>query len=431
MQSIQQTMLDEVHRLAESAKSDFEEAKQRQQQTEQQLADAISHSRNTTAAEVSIRELETSAKGYRSLYESFLQRYMGSLQQSSFPITDARVISSATPPQKKTKPNPKFLLALGLFGGAMLGAVIGLAKEMKDRGFRTSKQIEDRLRLPCLSVVPLLKKQKLAKLAPSPSRGADILHEGQKTIIAGSSPAAWLTTAVPQSRFAESIQSIRLAIDPGPTKAKNRIARIRGKVVGLTSVLPNEGKSTITASLAHLLANSGKRVIVVDCDLRNPSLSATLAPESGIGIGDVVFGDRPLKDTIWTDPATSLDFLPGKGSHSRNASEILSAEQTKALFDEMRLTYDYVIVDLPPLAPVADARTIAGLLDKFILVVEWGRTSPEIIEHALDTAPNVSNSLLGVVLNKTDMKEMRRYASHYGDYYNHEYYARYGELTAE
>jgi len=432
MQSIQQTMLDEVHRLAESAKSDFEEAKQQQQQTEKQLADAISHSRHTTAAELSIRELETSAKGYRSLYESFLQRYMGSVQQSSFPVTEARVISYATPPQKKAKPSAKFLLALGLFGGGALGFAIGFVKEMKDRGFRTSEQIEDRLRLPCLSVVPLLKKQKLAKLVPTRSRAGDnLLLEGRKTIIAGSSPTAWLTTAMPQSRFAESIQSIKLAVDPGQTKSKSKSARIRSKVIGLTSVLPNEGKSTIAASLAHLLANSGKRVIVIDCDLRNPSLSTTLAPEASVGIGDIVCGDLSLQDTIWTDPATKLDFLPGRGSHSRNASEVLSAERTKELFDHLRLTYDYVVVDLPPLAPVADARTIAGLLDKFILVVEWGRTTAEVIEHALDGAPNVSDSLLGVVLNKTDMKEMKRYAGQYGEYYNHEYYSRYGELTAE
>lgn len=432
MQSIQQTIMDEVRRLAVVARSDFEEAKQQQQQTEKQLADAISHSRNTTAAELSIRELETSAKGYRSLYESFLQRYMGSVQQNSFPVTEARVISSATPPQKTSKPNPKLLLALGLFGGAMLGAAIGLAKEMKNRGFRTSEEIEDRLRLPCLSVVPLLQKKKLAGLIPPrTSENGKTDREAEKKIIVGSSPTAWLTTAIPQSRFAESIQSIRLAVDPGQTRSKSRIAKIRSKVVGLTSVLPNEGKSTIAASLAHLLANSGKRVIVIDCDLRNPSLSATLAPGAGASIADVVLGDYPLDSAIWTDPVTKLDFLPAKGPHPCRPSDVLYSEQTKELFDRLRLSYDYVIVDLPPLAPVADARTVAGLLDKFILVVEWGRTTAEVIEHALDGAPSVNESLLGVVLNKTDMKAMKRYASHYGDYYNHEHYARYGELTAE
>jgi exopolysaccharide transport family protein len=431
MKSVQQTMLDEIRRLAESARSDFEEAKQQQQATEKQLADAISHSRSTTTSELSIRELEISAKGYRSLYESFLQRYIGSIQQSSFPVTEARVISSATPPQKKSKPSPKFLLAFGLFAGTMLGAAIGFVRELKDRGFRTSEQIEDRLRLPCLSVVPLLKNQKLAKLIPARAASTDQVGKESTTqkIVFGSSPAAWLATGMPQSRFAESIRSIRLAVDPGPTKS--RVAKIRSKVVGLTSALPDEGKSTIAASLAHLLANSGKRVIVIDCDLRNPSLSATLAPDASAGIADIISGDRSLEDTIWTDPVTTLDFLPARGAHLRSASDVLCDQEMKVLFDRLRLTYDYVIVDLPPLAPVADARAIAGLLDKFILVVEWGRTSAALVEHALDGAPGVGDALLGVVLNKTDMKAMKRYATNYGDYYSHKYYGRYGEVTAE
>jgi Mrp family chromosome partitioning ATPase len=97
----------------------------------------------------------------------------------------------------------------------------------------------------------------------------------------------------------------------------------------------------------------------------------------------------------------------------------------------MRKTYDYVIVDLPPLAPVVDARAISTLLDGVILVVEWGRTPADVVKHALNTAPNVHDALLGVVLNKTNMKAMKRYANHYADYYNNEHYIRYGQLTAE
>ena len=164
MQSIRQAMLAEVRRLAEIAKNDFEEAKQQQQEIEKQLAQAVSQSQKTSAAEVSIRELEISAKGYRSLYESFLQRYMSYLQQGSFPTTEARVISPATPPQKKSKPKTPLILALGLFGGVGLGAALGLFREMKDRGFRTTAQIEDKLRLPCLSVVPLLIHRKVKKV---------------------------------------------------------------------------------------------------------------------------------------------------------------------------------------------------------------------------------------------------------------------------
>jgi polysaccharide biosynthesis transport protein len=425
MKSIRQTILDEVRRLADIAKNDYEEARQQQQEIEKQLARAIAQSRNTSAAELSIRELETSAKGYRALYESFLQRYMGSVQQGSFPVTEARVISPATAPQHKSKPKATLLLPLGLFGGLALGAALALLRELKDRGFRTTAQIEDRLRLPCLSVVPLLRRREVDKL----TRKAAVAEAqagprfGQRMVSRGSG-TCWAATAMPSSRFAESIRSIRVALDLDAS-------RLSSKVVGLTSTLPNEGKSTIAASLAQLIASAGKRVIVVDCDLRNPSLSASLAPDARVGIADVVSGARSLEDTVWTDSVTKLDFLPGKGASAANTSDILSNEQTKKLFDRLRETYDYVIVDLPPLAPVVDARAIATLLDSFVLIVEWGRTTADVVEHALNSAPNVYDSLLGVVLNKTDMKAMKSYANHFGDYYNHEHYVRYGQVAAE
>ena len=425
MKSIRQTILDEVRRLADIAKSDFEEAKQQQKEIEKQLTQAVSQSRNTNSAALSIRELETSAKGYRSLYESFLQRYMGSVQQGSFPITEARVISPATPPQNKSKPKTKFILAFGLFGGIALGAALGFAREMRDRGFRTTAQIEERLRLPCLSVVPLLNHRQVKKATRKSALAAGRASEesGQRTLSRGSG-TCWAAAAMPTSRFAESIRSIRFAIDLDPTKTPS-------KVVGLTSTLPNEGKSTIAASLAQLLASSGKRVIVVDCDLRNPSLSDSLTPDVGAGITDVLSGARSLEDTVWTDTVTGLDFLPGRRGALASTSDILSTNETKKLFERLRATYDYVVVDLPPLAPIVDVRATTALIDSFVLVVEWGGTTPDVVEHALNAAPNVYDALLGTVLNKADMKEMKRHASHIGDYYNDEHYLRYGQITAE
>jgi succinoglycan biosynthesis transport protein ExoP len=425
MKSIRQTIFDEVRRLSKIARSDFEEAKQLQKEIERQLTDAISQSRNTNSAALSIRELETSAKGYRSLYESFLQRYMGTVQQGSFPITEARVISPATPPQKKTKPNTIVLLALGLFGGVALGVVLGIAREMMKRGFHTTAHVEERLHLRCLSVVPLLRNRKVARLTAKPVMlpGQADADAGQRTF-SGRSGTSWVATAMPLSRFAESIRSIRLAIDLDSKPSSS-------KVVGLTSALPDEGKSTIAASLAQLLASSGKRVIVVDCDLRNPSLTATFAPDAQAGITDIVSANRSLEDTVWTNSETRFDFLPGRKELVSDATDLLCKEQTKKLFQKLRKTYDYVIVDLPPLAPVVDARAISALLDSFILVVEWGRTPADVVKHALNTAPNVHDALLGVVLNKTNMKAMKRYASHYGDYYNNAHYFRYGQLTAE
>jgi polysaccharide biosynthesis transport protein len=422
MMGIRTSILDEVHRLAETSRSDFEVAKQRQQEIEKQLALAVSLSRTTNSAELTMRELETNAKGYRSLYESFLQRYMGSVQQESFPISEARVISPASPPQSKSKPKSGLILALGLFGGMALGTALGLLRDMMDRVFRTSAQIEATLHLPCLSLVPLLRNIEQKNLAP---RTAIQGEEFRQRTLSRSSEMYWAATSMPLSRFAESIRAIKLAIDLNPTKTSN-------KIVGLTSALPNEGKSTLAVSLAQLIAHAGKRVIIVDCDLRNPSLSANLAPNATIGIIDVLSGARSLEEVIWQDPRTNLAVLPAaKRAPLFHTSEILSAEQTRKLFDKLRASYDYVIVDLPPLAPIVDVRATTPLVDCFILVVEWGRTKIDVVQHALHNAPNVYENMLGTVLNKTDMSAMKRYDNYHNDYYNNEHYTRYGQATAE
>ena len=423
MKGIRASILDEVTRLAESSRSDFEVAKQRQKEIEKQLASAVSQSRATNSAELTMRELETSAKGYRSLYESFLQRYMGSVQQESFPISEVRVISPASPPQNKSKPKARLILALGILGGIALGGALGFLREIMDRVFRTSAQIEATLQLPCLSLVPLLKDTAQKTPSPRPAVQAGTKF-GQRTLSRSTGPY-WAATSMPLSQFAESIRSIRLAIDLDLTNTSN-------KIVGITSALPNEGKSTIAASLAQLIAYGGKRVIVVDCDLRNPSLSANLAPNATAGIIEVLSGVRSLEETIWRDPKTNLAFLPAaKRAPFYQTSEILAEEGTGKLFDKLRATYDYVIVDLPPLAPIVDVRATTQLVDGFVLIVEWGRTKIDVVQHALHTAPNVHETLIGAVLNKTDMRAMKSYDSYNNDYYNNEHYVRYGQIAAE
>lgn len=422
MKAIRTSILDEVRRLAETSRNDLEAAKQRQQAIEKQLAQAISQSRTTNSGESTMRELESSAKGYRTLYESLLQRYIGLIQQESFPIPEARVISPAAPPQSKSKPKAALILAMGLFGGIVLGAALGFLRDVMDRVFRTPAQVEAALQLPCLSLVPLLRDPKQKKRPPRAAVQVD--KENERTLSGGSGPY-WAAIAMPLSRFAESIRSIRVAIDLDSSRTSN-------KIVGIISTLPDEGKSTIAASLAQLLAHAGKRVIIVDCDLRNRSLSANLAPNASAGIIEVLAGVRSLEETVCRDPKTNLAFLPvAKRAPILNTSEILSAEQTKTLFNNLRATYDCVIVDLPPLAPIVDARAATPLIDCFVLVVEWGRTTPDVVQHALHAAPNVYEAIVGTVLNKTDMKAMKRYADNHGDYYDDKHYIHYGKLTAE
>jgi capsular exopolysaccharide synthesis family protein len=267
--------------------------------------------------------------------------------------------------------------------------------------------------------VPLLKDIHPPMSASQPA------GENDTRMISRRSPAYWAATAMPLSRFSESIRAIKLAIDLDQHLAAN-------KIVGITSALPGEGKSTIAAALAQLIAHAGKRVILVDCDLRNPSLSMNLAPGAVAGLIEVIAGARQLDETTWNDKHSRLTLLPTARTRPLiHTSEILSAEQTRSLFDKLRARYDYVIVDLPPLAPIVDVRAATPLVDCFVLVVEWGRTKIDVIQHALHTAPNVSEAVLGVVLNKTDMDTMQRYDSYHNNYYDAKHYVRYGYIEQE
>jgi succinoglycan biosynthesis transport protein ExoP len=423
MRDLRASILDEVRRLSETAASDYEVAKQRQEDIDKQLSQAILHVRTTNSAETTMRELETGAKGYRSLYESFLQRYMGAVQQESFPITEARVISPASPPQGKSKPKTGLIIALGIFAGLALGTALGFIRDMMDRVFRTAAQIETLLHLPCISLVPLLKDQEPPRQSPLPrAQEHPVKTANSRTIVHGPG-AYWAATDMPLSRFAESIRAIKLAVDLNVTNTPH-------KVVGITSSLPSEGKSTIAAALGQIMARGGARVIIVDCDLRNPSLSRSLAPTANAGIIEVLSGQCSLEEAIWTSPKTNLAFLPAvKKKPLLHSSEILSATSTKQLFDNLRKNYDYIVADLPPLAPIIDVRTTAPLMDCFFLTVEWGRTKIDVVQHALHTAPNLHETLIGAVLNKTDMRAINQYDHYHSDYYNNKEYARYGYTT--
>jgi polysaccharide biosynthesis transport protein len=416
MGDLRTSVVEEVKRLAEASRSELEVAKQRQQQTEAQLNEAVSQSRSTHSAELTIRELESRAKELRSLYDSFLQRYMGSIQQENFPVSETRVIYPASPPQTKSKPKTLLILAFGVLGGFAFGIGLGLTRDLMDRAFRTSAQIESELELPCLSMVPLLSHPKPLQLATS----SDPADDRSRRIVSTCPAVHNVVVSMPLSRFAESVRSIKLAIDLNPGKTSNQI-------IGITSALPNEGKTTIAASLARLIGHTGKKVIIVDCDLRNPSLTASLAPNATIGIVEVINGSRSLEETVWRDPNTDLVFLPAvRREPLFHTSEILSADATRGLFNGLRASYDYVIVDLPPLTPLVDVRVTSPLVDYFIMVVEWGRTKIDVVQHALHTAPNVYDNLIGVVLNKTDIKSMARYDAQRSDYYSDTHYARYG-----
>jgi capsular exopolysaccharide synthesis family protein len=300
-------------------------------------------------------------------------------------------------------------------GGLLLAFGAAILIDLSESGFRTSEQVESELRTSCLATVPLVDIG-TEKSAPVRAEKADFgisRHIERTGVLFG-------VVGTPFSRFAEAFRTIKVSIDL--FSAGKSI-----KAIGITSTLPNEGKSTIAANLARLISHAGGKAILLDCDLRNPSLTRSLAPGAELGLLDVLSGKRQLKDVVWTDPTTSLAFVPMVAkTRLSHTNEILASAIMKKLIDALREVYDYVLIDLPPLTPVVDVRSTNEIVDSYLFVVEWGRTSVEDVKRALSSAPLVYENLLGVILNKADLETMRHYSRNAGDHYKSRYHERYG-----
>jgi len=184
----------------------------------------------------------------------------------------------------------------------------------------------------------------------------------------------------------------------------------------------------VASNFAEIIAHGGSKVILIDGDLRNPTLSRRLVSKTDVGLLQVIGGTVELDEAIYTDHASGLAFLPTViESRLAHSSEIVGSEAFRQLIERLRTTYDYIIIDFPPLAPVVDVRATTNIIDSYVFVVEWGRTRLNMVQRQLNSAPEIFDRLLGVVLNKANVKILDRYEDYYGRYYyKKNYYARYG-----
>jgi succinoglycan biosynthesis transport protein ExoP len=217
----------------------------------------------------------------------------------------------------------------------------------------------------------------------------------------------------PFSRFTETVRSVKVAADTAPNDLR---------ILGIVSAVPGEGKSTIAANLAQLAAHSGARTLLIDADLRNPSLTRLISPWATSGVLEVLTGAAKIENILWRDPITNLEFLPAVLPEPiAHTSELLASRKMADIIASARENYDYIIMDLPPIAPVVDAKAAGHLVDAFILVVQWGQTSQEVIEESLATAEVVQSKIIGAVLNRANPSALKRLEAYKGKTY-HRYY---------
>ncbi|KAA0691453.1 chain-length determining protein [Neorhizobium sp. P12A] len=423
---ITRQIYQELQQLTASYKNEYDVARSRESSLHDNIDKVVGKNSEANKSVVHLNELNQKATALKTLYESYLGRFEEATQQRSFPIAKARVISEAGVPTAPSSPKKTMVLALSAVLGLMAGGAFAGFQEFRDRFFRVEADVRTNLSLKFLGYLPLLgrpinrkaglwtwrRKPTGPALATSPEPEGVAFQRIMR-----------IAVEAPRSIFAETLRNAKLASD---VMLQGRSDR----VIGVVSTLPGEGKSTTAANFAALLASSGKRTLLIDADLRNPGLTRMLKSPPQVGLVEAALGEVPWASAVKVDPHTKLAILPVVlRDHLLHTSELLSSPGMLSLMENARKMFDYIVVDLAPLAPVIDAKAFAPQIDAFIFVAEWGGTPIGMVKDLLEQEPQINSKILGVILNKTDMSELTRYSDFggteryrqkYVSYYTHE-----------
>lgn len=335
-----------------------------------------------------IQQLERETEATRVLYETFLNRLKETTVQVGVHQADSRILSAATPGQL-VAPRKTRIIALAMIIGLILGAGLTLLREMMQNTYRTAADLERQTGVTVVGQIPRI---------PARARSDTIAYLANK----------------PTSAAAEAIRNLRTSvllsnIDNPP------------KVIVSTSSIPGEGKTTLAIALAQNLAGLQKRVILIEGDIRRRTFTNYFPLAKGQpGILSVIARRVPLADSVWRDPILGIDVLMGEKS-SINAADVFSSDSFQTLLQDMRASYDYIIIDTPPVLVVPDARVIAPLADAVVYVVNWDSTTKTQVAEGIKQLRSVNVHVTGLVLSQINARQMRRYG--YGTYYGA--YSRY------
>ncbi|MGY3465161.1 capsular exopolysaccharide synthesis family protein [Bradyrhizobium sp. LM6.11] len=403
MEELRKNIADELHRIGDAYRSDYEIAKSRESSLDKNVKELVAQAGHTGQAEVKLRDLESAADTYRNLYNNFLEKLQSATQNQSFPISEARLISTATKPDRKSSPRTLLALVGGLVGGLCLGFGVAFARELLNDVLRTPAEVEDELGVKCLGVLPDIRPT-------TKTRG--LLSTSAKTDVAGLSR---YVVDHPFSRFAETLRNIKVSID---------VARLTKeiKVIGIVSSLPKEGKTTVAANFAQLIAMTGHRTILIDGDLHTRSLTRELAPNANSGLVEALNDPTAFGYHVQRSKETGLDFLPSiVATRMVNSADVIASRAMADLLTVLREQYEYIIIDLAPVMPVADSKAFSVLIDAMVYVIEWGATTRTALQESVSGSEILQKKLLGAVLNRANPKMLGRIEAYKGKHRNSYY----------
>jgi succinoglycan biosynthesis transport protein ExoP len=375
---------NEIARTVSNLTAQHRIAAERTASLQSSMAHAQGALAGAAAASVRLNELERTAQSERGLYEDVLKRWTETQTQAATIQADAQISSYSVPPRLPSSPNIPVNLLLGalLAVGSAVGAVI--IRDGFDSGIGSMEEVEARLGVPFLGGLPTVASSIGGACAYGPAQAIEMHSD---------------------SSFAEAFHGL------GATMLRASLSSTV-RTVAITSSLPKEGKTTTAICLAKSLAMEGKRVVLVDCDVRRPAVAATLGLTPEVGLLDVLADEAWLEQALIIDEATGLHILP---AHRGAASQwsLLRSPAMDRLLERLRGMFDYVILDLPPVLPVMDGRLLARKADAVALMILWRKTPEQAVRLALQMLRSMGVDVAGASLSKVDLKAQAR--SSFGD----------------
>ena len=384
----------ETARLIQALQTEANAAAASVRSLEAQLRQQEARVNQSQTAEIQINALERSADALRSLLRQVLERSQLTASQNAIEKSDARVLSVATFPALPSFPKIPLFVAAAVVLGVLFGLLVIWFLEQADSTIRSGDEVRSALGLPNLALVPMLRRGLLGR------------HRVEDYVV-----------RKPLSPFAESMRTLRAALWLGAEPPR---------VVVITAARPGEGKTTTSVALARSAAMNGERVLLIDCDVRQPSLGRVFRAEGAAGVTDLLLGQAVLERIIRRDHLTSLDYIPA-GAAEIHSLGLFMSEAMAGLLDRVRRDYDLIVLDAPPALAMADARVVARLADATLLCVKWRDTPRSVVRNSLALLEDAHARVVGACLTQVDAKVHGR--SGYAD--AEVYHPRYGGYFRE
>jgi capsular exopolysaccharide synthesis family protein len=388
----------EINRILSSLRSDAQAAAQREGSLLASRVQAQTGLESNNRARVGLVALEQRADATKKIYDNYMARASEVAVERSLQQADATVDYHAA---VSTNPSPDSKLVLAFASLlALVGAVATvLLSELWSKRLRSRGDVEREIGVPLAGVLPDFASVARFPRWRYPAGPADHLVEN------------------PFTGFAESFRNLRAFLMLSGRSAAS------AKIIAITSAVPREGKSLTSLCLARTLALTGSKVVLVDCDLRRRGVTKLIGG-SDIGIVEVVEQKYPLQQALIRDAKSNAWILPASGQRDI-PHDLFGKSETDEVMHKLAETFDYVILDTPPILGVADARILAAKADRVLCVVQWNKTPTSAVQSSVEILHSCGAKLSGAILSKVNVKEQARYgygdASDYFNYYRHYY----------